>query len=154
MHWQVSTPYLSSSFFFFFKWERNENFDRQHVNLETLSLVRNLRFEQKFSKDVQCIVIYVLEQNHKANGTDLSCDCYCDLEPSFSLFFLLVKCKVNVIYAYYIKLRIYGENGFFFIVPHFTTMQYFSKFDNTFQKLKYTYPLKRFEKRKCILIFR
>lgn len=42
----------------------------------------------------------------------------------------------------------------FLIVPHFTTMEYFSKFDNTFQKLKCTYPLKRLEKRKCILIFR
>lgn len=103
------------------------------MNLETLSLVRNLRFEQKVSKDLQCIVIYVLEQNHKANGTDLSCDCYCDLESSFSLFFLLVKCKVNVIYAYYIKLRIYGENGFFLL---FHT----SPRCNTFQNL--TIPFK------------
>lgn len=152
MHWQVSTPYLSS-FFFFFKWE-TEKWELWQTSCELkdfISIQRSFVFWTKFSKDLQCIVIYGLEQNHKASETDLSWDCYCDLEFLFFFNFLLV----NVNYAHDIKQNMWGQCFFFFnfIVPHFTMIEYFSKFDNTFQKLKCTYSLKRLEKEKMYSYF-
>lgn len=47
----------------------------------------------------------------------------------------------------------WGQFFLNFIVPHFTMIEYFSKFDNTFQKLKCTYSLKRLEKEKMYAYF-
>lgn len=123
--------------------QRNENFDRHHVNLEALSIFREIFFFLSFQKPCCALSFTCLNKTTKLAVAIWVVIGIVTSSPSFFVFLL-----INETCAYYVKLRIYGKIDFSCCSTLYHIMESSSKFDSTFKKIKMHLPSEDIRKEK------